>query len=512
VSDQPRLNTPATGEPADKSGSDDAELDDFDDLSVTALEPERASSFRPASVSGPLRRVWRASGVIALIGLVAIVAVALGPHLPRPAQPRATIPYLALGVSSDVARCLSGETWSHDGRQIAAVGSSTCGAPYIGQGQSDTQPNLLIFDAATGRKVATYLLDPAVRTALAQIGLKVNGASVYDISYFETNWSPDGRLMEVGFGVYGEQASDVGVAVVTLTGAARGHISVWLDSANAVNALPANGFDAAPVERWDLTNGSQTTIYLSPALAYRWLPSDVLVADEPLPVAGSAPAEPAAAALGDPIGGQSFTLWRTGTLSLINALSCGTGAAGVQPLSAPYAYLSLDSTVWSPDGRYLLYASVAAQAGIQSPSHAPTQTPIPTEPGVATFYDLNPCDSGPPPDQLPKAPIHDKGLQSALMLLDLSGDNQLSLAWSADGQRLAVATFTPSQGTGALIVYDCATGAVLQQLTGDQFEGAASAIDLAQDPVWSPDSSQLLLSVSGPDAKLVVVARQNLGG
>jgi hypothetical protein len=489
-------------------------LDDFDDLSVTALEPERASSFRPANVSGPLRRVWRASGVIALIGLVAIVAVALGPHLPRPAQSRATIPYLALGVSSDVARCLSGASWSHDGRQIAVVGSSTCGAPYMGQ--SDTQPNLLIFDAATGRQVATYLLDPAVRAALAQIGLKVDGASVYDISYFETNWSPDGRLMEVGFGVYGDQLGDQGVAVVTLTGAARGHIRVWLDSPNTANVLPANNFDAAPVERWDLTNGSHTTIYLSPALAYRWLPSDVLVAAQPLPVTGSAPTEPAAATLGDPIGGQSFTLWRTGTLSLINALSCDTGVAGAQRLSAPYAYLSLNSTVWSPDGRYLLYASVAAQAGIQppshAPSHAPTQTPIPTEPDAATLYDLNPCDSGPPPDQLPKAPIRDKGLQSALTLLDANGDNQLALTWSADGQRLAVASFTPAQGTGALIVYDCATGAALQRLTGDQFEDVAASVDLAQNPVWSPDSSQLLLSVSGPDAKLVVVARQNLGG
>jgi Tol biopolymer transport system component len=75
-----------------------------------------------------------------------------------------------------------------------------------------------------------------------------------------------------------------------------------------------------------------------------------------------------------------------------------------------------------------------------------------------------------------------------------------------------VSTFSPAQGTGAVVVYNCATGAALQRFTGDQFEATTAGGNyLTQNPVWSPDGSRLLLTISGPIAKLVILGPQSLG-
>lgn len=474
--------------------------DDDDDLSVSALEPTRASQLQAARLGRSLRRVWRVAGVVTLLALVAIVVVAVAPHLPRAAQPSAQIPSTTLQASSAVAACLMGASWSPDSRQIAAVESAPCGQPYMGQGA--TQPNLLIFDARTGRQIAAYTLDNAVNVALKRIGLRVSSASSYDISYYETRWSPNSRLMAVGFGVYGELGGYSGVAVVTLTGLQRGQVTVLLNPPNSALPAPANGFVLAPVERWDVVEGASATIYLAPALAYRWLPSDVLVADQPLPTNASAPPPTMPTTPTTPAGvmgdGQSVSMWQTGTISPVTATTCGGDGVTVQPLSQPYALLTLSAPVWSPDGRYLLDANVSARLAT-APGH-----PQPTA------NDASPCDSGPTPDQLPSAPLHDKALHAALGLLDPYGATQLTLAWSPDGRRLAVTTLVIAQGTGSLAIYDCASGASLQRFSGAQFEADVAQYSLAQNPVWSPDSAHLLLTISRPDPKLVILGPQAL--
>lgn len=477
--------------------------DDDDDLSVSALEPERASPrrFRAANAARSLRRVWRASGVLTLLALVAIVAVAVAPHLPRVAAPPAQIPYTALQVSSDVATCLMGVSWSPDSRQIAAVESSPCGQPYLGpsgtSGPVAAQPNLLIFDAVTGRQVAAYPLDSAVNVALQAVGLKVNGLSSYNISYYETSWSPDSRRMAVGFAIYGELGSDSGVAMVMLTGAQRGQVRVLLTEPNSLLPDHTNGFDLAPVERWDAVDGAHTTIYLAPALTYRWLPSDVLVADQLLPANASAPA-PTTPTADAAEGAQSVSMWQMGTISPVTSTACDAVGMTAQPLSQPYALLTLSASAWSPDGRYLLDANVETRLAT-----------VPGRPKPAASG-ASPCDSGPEPDQLPSAPLHDKALLAALSLLDPYGNTQLSLAWSADGRRLAVTTLAMAQDTGSLVVYDCASGEPLKRLSGAQFEAGAAQYSLAQNPIWSPDSAHLLLTISRPDPKLVILGPQAL--
>lgn len=499
--DQPRL--PASARFKDNDGDHGDNADD-DALHVSALDADQSQegASRLPGLSPALRRVWRASGVVTVIALVAVAVALVAPHLPQLPTAHRQIPYTALQAPDVVANCLAGASWSRDGRQIAAVESNPCAA--VGASAAPV-PNLLIFDAATGKRVAQYSLDPAVEAALARIGLSRSSGTGYDISYYESNWSPDGRLLAVEFGVYGEMGGDIGVAVVTLTGAQRGHTRVMLEDLNDTTLThPSNGFALIPMERWDIADGSHTTIYLQPALAYRWLPSDVLVASDPLPANANAPTPSGPTTTVAPAFGagdqQDINMWQSGTVVPVTAAVCGSDGATIGPLGTPYALLTLTTPAWSPDGRYLLDVFVQARL--------PTVAGHPAQSGVG----LSPCDSGPQPDQLPRAPYHDKALMAALRLLDAQGGNQLTLAWSPDGGRLAVTTLNFAQNSGSLLIYSCASGQLIQNFSGADFEADVAQYSLAQNPVWSPDGRSLLLTIARPDAQVVILGPQALGG
>ena len=506
MGDQADRAQPPASAPLD--GDQMGDLDDLDELRVSRLESGQSSGRRAwlplMRAFPPLRRVWRASGVVALIALVTVVWVAVAPHLPRLLTAHRQIPATSLAVSSDLSSCLVGSSWSRDGRQIAAVASNPCAAAFTRAG---APPNVLIFDAMTGKRLAEYQLDAAVDAALARIGLSRSSGTGYDVSYFESSWSPDDQRLAVEFGVYGEMGGDMGVAIVTLAGAQRGHVSVMLASLNDATLIqPGNGFALVPIERRGVADGSHTTIYLQPALAYRWLPADVLVAAEPLSSSPTA-APPSATATADgaadgaaPEASGEISMWQSGAIAPVTAVACGSNGATVGPLGVPYALLTLTAPIWSPDGRYLLDAFVQARL----PS-------LPGHPGQSGAG-FSPCDSGPAPNDLPSAPFHDKGLRTALGLLDAHGDNQLTLAWSPDGQRLAVATLDFPQNSGSLVIYDCATGEVARNFSASDFEAGVAQYSLAQNPVWSPDGRSLLLTISRPDAKVIVLGPQALGG
>jgi hypothetical protein len=488
---------------------DDA--DDDDQLHVSGLDADqplgRASHLphlSSARLTPALRRVWRASGAVSLIALVAVAVALVAPHLPHLPAAHRQIPSIALQASDIEANCMAGSSWSRDGRQIAVVESNPCASVNP---SATPPPNLLIFDAATGKRVAGYNLDPAVDAALARIGLSRSSGTGYDVSYYESNWSPNDALLAVGFGVYGAMGGDVGVAVVTLAGAQRGQVRALLEDLNDPSLTqPGDGFALIPTVRWDIADGTHSTIYLQPALAYRWLPSDVLVASEPLPARASAPApsEPtttsATAAIPRASDPRSFSMWQNGAVAPVTAAVCGSNGSTLGPLGAPYALLTLTASVWSPDGHYLLDSFIQARL--------PAAAGHPAQSGVGFI----PCDNGPQPDQLPAAPYHDKALLAALRLLDAQGGNQLTLAWSPDGQRLAVATLDYAQNSGSLLIYDCASGEVIQNFSAADFEANVAGYSLAQNPVWSPDSHSLLLTIARPDARVVVLGPQALGG
>ncbi len=502
------LTNNASDASSDASDSFDDDDDGFaldDDLSITGLAPTGATpwSLWLARVAPRLRGVWRLSGALALALLAATVVIALAPHLPRPASPRVQVPYTAMAMPSDLVHCLNGAAWSPDGREVAAVQSPSCSDPYLGP--PPMTADLILFDAATGKQVATYALDDAVNTTLKEAGLTSSGDVAYTLSYYAADWSPNARFIAVRFMVFSHQINIEGVAVVTLSGAERNHIRIALGAPNTSLVSPDNGFALVPVTRWDLTRGDQATIYLAPALAYRWLPSDVLVADAPLPSNASAPApaEPTTTATAAPLdgatGGQTFSMWSDGEILPVTAVACGANGATAQTLRQPYALLWLTATAWSPDGRYLLESDVQARL--------PTIAVRP----LASTSDVSPCDSGPAPNQLPNAPLHDKALGAALRLLDPQGDNQLSLAWSRDGRRLAVSSADLTSQATRTVVYDSASGATLATFTGDEFAETSGGVYSTQNPIWSPDGGRLLMTINGPVAKLVILGPQALG-
>lgn len=478
----------------DDDGSDD-------DLTISALEPEDASASRPALVEAlangmrQLRGVWQASGVVALVTLFAMLAVIIGPHLPRLPETHPRPVFLRLEVGESVARCLSGFAWSRDGRFVSAVRSPACSTPYVGGAAQ--QPNLYLFNTSTGKLLSTLTFDSDVNATLARKGLSASGFATYSISYFETDWSADGQSIAVPFFIYGDQAAYDGVVLVSVQhGASIAITSTLLESFSGFGS-PKGGPPLAATERWDVPTGVKSSISLDPALHYHWLPTDVLVADEPLLPNGATPPAGSLTPPGNPIGAQSFTMWRTGSVSLMNATMCGD--ITIRPTTSPFAALSLDSTAWSPDGRYLLLLSVQAVL----PASAPT-------PEADT-----PCYGGLAPDQTSMiAPMHDAGLKSALRLLTLDpkGDNYLTLAWSPDGQRLAVGATSFLHLSGSVVIYDCATGAALRTFSGGQFSpnGVGTGLDVLMNPVWSPDGSRLLVTVSGQSAQVIILQMQPL--
>lgn len=476
-------------------------LEGDDELSVGPLEPGDTR----LRLAAPLRRAWRWSGLVAFVTLVAIVVVAVAPHLPRPTPARVTLPYTTLHVSYDVARCLYGFSWSHDSRQIAAFTSYDCASPDFSARGS--QSNLYLFDAASGKLTATVNIERSLDSALHAAGLMTDPAAQYDMNIFASEWSPDDHLLAAQFVVFGQDVSVSGVAVVTLTGPQRGHVTALLDAPIRIGQTEPQQslFVPEPALRWDLVTDAPTTIYLQPALTYRWLPGDTLVAETPLPASASGPAA-VSGSTGNAADGQVLSLWRVGYVSLVNATDCNPSPS-TAPLSHPYAQLFLSSLAWSPDGRYLLNFYVMARL----------TTPFP-QTQVASVAQLTTCAPGLAPDQIPSVAPHDRGMDAALKRLEPARDINLTLAWSPDGRRLASLTMPHNTFVGSVTIYDCASGKQTHSFTSEQynsvdvFTGVNSTGGFVQTPLWSPDSAHLLLVIDGIEPQVIVLGPRALGG
>ncbi|HEX8732560.1 MAG TPA: hypothetical protein VF725_10940 [Ktedonobacterales bacterium] len=489
--------------------------DDEDDLRVSPLDAAdgRSRSRLPAALRGPaLRRLWRWMGAVATLALAAIVIVTLAPHIPRPAPSRpAPIPYTRLRVSPDVARCMSGFSWSHDSRQIAALTSYDCASANAGV--SAPVSKLYIFNAATGASAATIDMGEPLDLALRRLGIDTNATAQYGVSFFSSAWSPDDRLLAAQFAVYSERMMVEGVVLATIAGAQAGHVTVLTNTPIAAGTpgpppQQASAFTLAPTVRWDLTTGAVSTIYLQPALAYRWLPGGVLVAAEPLADSVNAPPpSDAGAPTDDPVGGEGFSLWRTGYVTLANTPSCEPSQSSA-PLPVRYAMVTLGGVVWSPGGRYLLDVNVNARL-LAPLAKAPAQSPTSS----------SGCVDGAAPDPLPTAALHDRGLAAAVKRLDPTGSQELSLAWSPDGRRLAALTISLDHSVGTAALYDCASGTQTHAFTSGEFynpDAFSNSEDpttgFVQTPAWSPDSSHLLLVVDGVTPQVIVLGPAALGG
>ncbi|HEU0026028.1 MAG TPA: hypothetical protein VFQ25_02850 [Ktedonobacterales bacterium] len=466
-----------SGEPGERAP---AEGDALDDLRVTKLDGSA-----PGERHVVMRWRWglRLGGLAAALALLALIAPALGPLIPRLPTTPPPPDFTALALSPDLGFCATNGYWSPDGRRIAVVrASAECGVT-VGK------PDVFIYDAASGKQVAAYGVTPTVQSALRRAGLV---GVVTD--YTGVAWSPDQRMLAVSLAVVRalpESAGRVGlgtragVALVSLAGPHAGGVVALLSARDLAPTALGTGAAVGPlaVDEWDTRLLTARQIDLPPALGYEWLPAGELIATDALS-SGEQGAMGATAPPGDPIGGQRFSMWRTGFLSEINAVDCQGG--GARAASGPFTLLDLHTAAWSPDGRYLLTINTATRA---------PQAPPPTARAPLPF-----CVMGPLASALPVAPMHDRGLDSALRLLG-GAITQVDLLWSPDGKRLMALPDSVSSLPDTALIYDTATGFIQTRISAgpSQIPGAqgSDASALIVGGSWSPDGRRLLLVVAG---------------
>ena len=475
--------------------------DSFDE----APEAPVVSSLDGAAEGAGAARGWpgrwrwglRLGGLAAALALLTLIAPALTPLMPRLPSPPPPPAFTALALSPDLGFCATNGYWSPDGRRIAVVrASAECGVAL-------GKPDVFIYDAASGKQVAAYSVTPTVQRALTRAGLE-------DVvtDYTSVAWSPDQRALAVSLAVvralpasagWAGLGTRAGVALVSLAGSHVGDVEALLSARDLAPPALGTGAAAGPlaIDEWDTRLLAARQIDLPPALGYEWLPAGELIATDPLPT-DARDAMGAAGPPGDPIGGQRFSMWRTGFLSAINAVDCQE--RGARASSGPFTLLDLHTAAWSPDGRYLLT--------INTPTRAP-QTPPPTSRAPQPF-----CVTGPVASALPVAPLHDRALGSALRLLG-GAITQVDLLWSPDGKRLVALPDSVSSLPDTALVYDAATGAIQARISAgpSQIPGAqgSDASALIVGGSWSPDGRRLLLVVAGQRFNILIYSPRALG-
>ncbi len=452
-----------------------------------------------------VRRPTRALTALSL-ALVVVVVVAgvvgyriLSAHSQAAPSITAAAPIVP---SLDAIHCESDVAWSPDGRSVALLGhlrncpntDSTTYANWPGE--------VNIYDTTTGKLVISVNLDTAIQRTL-HLGALVSvtpdpysaqaGGATQVIQYQRLAWSPDGKRLAITFQyedvTHATPSTVTGVEIINADGSSPQVVA---------RATPGQGYAGQDI--WNLATGAELPLanptaapeFVSAgqgvaALSYRWGSDGALTASQPLPTTGAtlaASAAPAAALgpIGNPAGGANFTIWQAGQLYLVFP-SDAAGQSNTTVPGAPVYYTEF--VAWSPDGRYLLDASLEATlvggTGL-------------TPPSTQTLQALNLTTS-------PALAPRDAALRHLLTDLTAASDTQVyalgTLAWSPSGNLLAAVTrasgrnVSSDSATVTVTVMDCATGRVLKTLvahaainnTGSYFNSFLR---------WSPDGKRLL--------------------
>jgi hypothetical protein len=257
-------------------------------------------------------------------------------------------------------------------------------------------------------------------------------------------------------------------------------LDVNAGSSNVFLRLDQNNFISYLV--WDTQQGteyiapsfsssaSQSPGYtIQPAPFYRWGNGGDANALHPVQDKRGLFATSSPGAIGDPDGGNAFTLWQPGQIGLTTGNGNGFYAPGIATWSTYFA-------AWSPDGRYIVDNLL-----VDGRFNLPGQ-PIPDR---QTLINLN-------MDLLPVLPVRDKGLQRVLQLFtsnpgqsDFSG---ASVSWRFDGRALAIDGI---DATNNVNIYRCTDGAHVATL----LQSSESPIGLSGGYVlrWSDDGSHVLI-------------------
>lgn len=407
----------------------------------------------------------------ALMGVATLKAV--DRLRPTGASVTAPQPLLRLTPLAEGLKCVEQVAWSPDSAQVAVMGNTqTCGSSSL---YAQTT-RILIYNARSGQ------ISQQLQPDLDVIGSGDVRQALYDhwddphavpqLTYTNLVWTPDNRSLLLPFALHVSGIShpdDAPITGLLRESVAPGALtSVWLDR---LWRRPANA-----LELWDLslaypadaptpTSGLRppvgpqpvAVVAPPPGATYRWDSGGALASS------GAA----ATGAVGDPSGGQSFTIWQAGVLSYLPPAAVGGPAILWTAQIAPV----------SPDGRYF-YSAVPATGALVPPSTLSAGAPLPTVPTLAP---------------------HDKALRALAVQLGqvaaTDATTPLLITWRPDGRMLAVVKQTPASVAGAVTVslYNTATGALVTQLTPD-FSGLTAGPASAETLHWSPDGKQLLFS------------------
>jgi hypothetical protein len=482
-----------TDRPRDAAGDQPEDGPDPHDLRATALDGAAAGG-----------RLWRwglrLGGGVALLALIAVAAIALSPLIPRPAAPQPPpLALTALQLPAVARSCISGAAWSPDSARVAIVRDSVCDANAA---HDLNDPSALVFDAASGKLLSAAPLALFLLTS----GAPPKGQVALD----GVVWSARGDQLAVLFTIFapdparGLAPASYGVALLTLRGATLILTAFWAGNVASENFLDPLELPYGPqgVVEWNLRPGADgpRTLTVTPAYGYRWNPDGSLTPlAQPVNQPGAASGSTSASL-------ASFSMWSAGQLWAVNALLCSNGLNTFLP--QPYLALTLSRLAWSPDGAYLVALSVAGRYPLPgaAPTSASTVTPA--------F-----CSGGPATESAPLAPMPDAGLRAAEPLAASPVNAAVSLAWRADGERLAAFTFNITGSGGAILIYDCRTGARLKRITASQIPitgdpGTGPAKNVATiftGGTWSPDGRRLLVEATGAGAAAFILGQRALG-
>jgi len=374
--------------------------------------------------------------------------------------------------------CFQDNAWSPTGDRLAVLGYQG-GCSTILQGGSSAVGMVVVYDTTTNRILTQFSPDSLVQPPANAV-----------LQYQNILWSPDGQRLAVTFSTLTlEPAPGVNGPVLTPTGGG----ALFTDASGAhpqtltVSAGQGNGAAAGTLEasgEWDVTTGKAITppTITTSSVEYRWGANGAL-----RPVNGAAPM-----VVGNPAGGQTFTVWQPGSTQLGIDFSNSNNPSTAHVISGLYVW-NATFAAWSPDGRYF-YTPFSVARRVTLPNQ-----PAPNAQTLHTSgYDV-----------YPTVAAHDRVFASLYLTLLQSANAanqsgvfpQIDVAWRLDGRVLAAQTFasdangnvTPSFYTVTL--YDTVTGRVLAHLSHDAHLAATAdgAFGLVR---WSPDGKHLALADS----------------
>lgn len=442
---------------------------------VSGRSPNSAPNLRER-VTPPPRSQWRSimSGVslvvaVAVVGVV--VANILGMGGVHSSPPKTAI---RLNLASAGLTCVNQIFWSPDSSRIAVLGATgqSCGGSV-----SDSPSTIVtIYDARSGKLLSKLNPDAPVFAA-PDVTAFLNGAENSGhapglANYSSCTWTPDGQsllmLFSVGLSLPEGQSPQTGNpnAPKPVDGLLRLHVSgsaptaLWVDTSTPA-VYPKD------TSRWDTVKGLVDVVPTPPAASgYRWTSDGSLT-----PITAMADG-----AVGQPDGGTFFTIWQPGQMRTSDYFDRQSGQMTTVPQEIVW---NPQFVAVSPDGRYL-YPYITGMANLVPPS-------------TKQIY-----------PQMPSFEPHDQA-QLALATLMTKATPEVNklptgaeLSWRADGHVMAHVVWQlknlpngSSTETTTILLYDTATGKLIQQLVPD-LSGLRTRVSSNPTMLWSPDGSRLL--------------------